>query len=241
LAAWPFLGMFCVDSGGPAPSLATARLTDIHLVIVDPAAARAGFSLSWSYPDSARPTSFEIFQSLRRDSLGGPVAVVSGDSLRASMPLADTTSPYTVFFAVRAVSVEPTGQKLYGDTLPVDSIEVSGPVSIGRPSSGDSLSDRLLISEVLAGSTTGVTLRQSLFEKRAGGWRVVIDTCLPRGDCATPLIGAARVNDTLVLQAVPPGGIVPALFCVQGTENFEGHRTGLTQSMGCVPMTRVGP
>jgi hypothetical protein len=240
--AWPLLGMFCVDHPGPSPSLPTARLSDIHLVLLDPSTLDAGFSLTWSFPDSGKATSFEIFQSLRADSLGSPVTVISAeDSVRGVfLPLVDTLKPYTAFFAIRAVYVEPTGQKIYGDTVPVDSITVNGPVAISHPATGDTLLGRLLIPEVIAGSTSGVTLRQSLWEKQGAAWQIILDTCLPRGDCITPIIGAATLRDTLVLQDLPSGEDLPAVYCVQGTENFEGSRTGLMQSFGCRAFRRAG-
>lgn len=240
-AAWPLLGMFCHDPSGPLPGLPAAHLTDIHLVILDPSTSTKGYSLSWSYPESAQVSNFQIFATFDPDTLGAPALVTPGDSLHALLPLADSSAPYTLFFAVRAVFVEPTGQKQYGDTLPVDSLAVNGPATIQHPARGDTVAGRQFTPDVLVTSTTGVTLRQSYFEDRGAGWIAVIDTCLPRDDCSTPIIGTAVVKDTLVLSDAAPGASYPALFCVQGTENFEGRRTGLTQSLGCSSFRRAGP
>src|SRR6185503_4624767 len=113
----------------------TSRLSDAHLVITDPSEAQAGITIAWSYPDSLpRPTVFEIYASLDQDSLGGPVAIrQGGDSLRAVLSVPDTVAPFTVFFAVRAVLIEPTGQRQYADTVPVDYLTIASPASVRTP------------------------------------------------------------------------------------------------------------
>jgi hypothetical protein len=242
LAGLLCLGMTCSEKQSP-PSLATATFTDISLRLTDPALGTPGVYLAWRYPDPGRASYFELYQSFSLDSLQktGQVQPASADSQHALVPLPDATRPFTLYFAVRAVWVEPTGQKMVSDTLVPDSILVTPSLSILRPGPSSYQSGRVLSMEVQTNSDPGVLLRMAYFEKRGGNWAARQDTCLPLDRCDQPVFGPSVQRDSIILEQGSENDTVPALFCVIGTESFQQKRTGLAQSLTCSRFFRVHP
>jgi hypothetical protein len=221
--------------------LPSAHLTDIHLKMDDPGRGLPGIFLAWDYPGE-NASYFEVFQATHKDSLLQAVKTqAASDSLQAVLPLPDSTRPFTLYFGVRAIRVEPTGQKIYSDTLPIDSITIAPSLSIQRPEAGSFKSGRTLDMEVLTRSDHGVLIRMSYFEKSGAAWTLKQDTCLPTDRCSMPLFGNSAQRDSLILESVAEGDTVQALFCVVGTESFQDQTTGLVQSLGCKRFYRVGP
>jgi hypothetical protein len=230
LAVFASQGMNCSEHL-PPPSLATIHIKDIHLQILDPASGTPGVYLAWSAPADGKVSFYEIYQGSRKDSLGH-----SPFALRV---LPDSSRPMTVYFAVRAVWVEPTGQKLISDTLAIDSLTILPSFSILSPSSGSLRTGRLLRIELVTNSDMGIVLNAVLYEKNGSVWTTKQKFCLPRNSCDNPIFGSSLQTDSLTLEDVAPGDTVQSLFCVQGTESFQGHLTGLDQSLGCSRYNRV--
>lgn len=237
------LGLSC-DRNQDPPGLPSPVLTDIRLRIADPDQSLPEAALAWSDP-GGNASYFEVYQSSTFDSLaqGTPSpAVAKTESTGVVLRLpTDRIRPFTVFYAVRAVRVEATGQKLASDTLLPDSITVTPSLSILSPGAGTFLSGRTLDVRVQTQSDPGVTLRIAYFEKDGGGWVQKADTCLPMDACGLPVFGHAVEEESLVLGQREANDTVPALFCVIGTESFQNGRTGLAQSLGCARFSRVGP
>lgn len=235
------MGLSC-DRNQDPPSLPSPVLTDIHLRISDPALASPGVDLAWRDP-GGKASYYLVYQGLVRDSLiarplDPPVAT---ESLGTTLTLPDRIRPFTVYYAVRAVRIEATGQKLVSDTLLPDSLTVSPSLGIVAPAAGTYRSGRVLNVQVQTQSDPGVTLRIAYFEKDSLGWAQKADTCLPMDACGRPIFGHALEEESLVLEPQDAGDTVSALFCVIGTETFQSQRTGLAQSLGCARFFRVGP
>lgn len=241
-AAWASLGMVCTGPDGPDPSLPEVRIDDIRLQLLDPDNGRPGAALSWTWPAGERATYFEIFQGLDKDSLGAPVAEVSApESTSAVLRLPDSSRPLVLYYGVRAVFQEETGQKLYSKTVPVDSLIVTPSLEILSPAPRSRHGERTLDVEVKTASDDGIVIRQSLYERSPAGWNRQLDTCLPMAACEIPIFGTTVQRDALILQVLAPGDTVECLFCVLGSESFEDVRTGRKQSLGCSRFFRVGP
>jgi hypothetical protein len=233
-------GSYCGESPAP-PSLPSAKLTDIHLVIKDPALGTPGIYLGGSYPEGSRASHFEIYQSHRADSLKHVLISQSAeDSNRIVLTLSDSSRPHTVYFAVRAVWVEPTGQKLVGDTLLIDSITITPALSILQPTTGSFKPGRTLAMEVQTRSDPGVAIRFSYYEKDGIDWSLKHTGCLPMDPCPSTIFGNSVQRGELTLEQHGENDTVPALFCVVGTESFQERTTGLMQSLGCKRFFRVG-
>jgi hypothetical protein len=243
LAVLASLGLSC-DRNREPPSLPSPILREINLRIADPEQGLAEASLDWSDP-GGQATFFEVYQSLSLDSLarglsGPPVAKTDSPAAVLRLPT-DRNRPFTVYYAVRAVHVEATGQKLTSDTLLPDSLTVSPSLSIIAPGAGTYLAGRVLDVRVQSQSDPGVTLRLAYFEKDSNGWVQKADTCLPMNACGVPVFGHAVEEESLVLAQREANDTVPALFCVIGTESFQSQRTGLAQSLSCARFFRTGP
>jgi hypothetical protein len=236
--------MVCVGPDGkPSPSLPGARLTDIRLVLEDPGSGRLGVSLAWDWPAEEEATYFEVYQSLRRDSLGSPVLLRDGaDPSRVpSLRLPDSAGSGTLYYGVRGVRVEPTGQKVYGDTIPVDSLILSAAVAILNPAPLSRHAGRLLDVEVKTASDGGILLRQTLDARSGGAWARLLDTCLPMIACGTPIFGSSQQRDALTLGSLAAGDTLETLYCVHGDETFEDVSTGRRQALVCARFLRTGP
>jgi hypothetical protein len=142
-----------------------------------------------------------------------------------------------VYFGLRAVAVEPTGQKSFGDRILLDSLRVITPGTIHQPANGATVLGREAVVEVRTGSDPGQTLRQLWFEDAGSGWTALLDTCLPRSECEKPFFGTVTVQDTIILSAAPTP--IPTLFCVLATESGTTQGRGLKQSLGCSKFERV--
>lgn len=235
------LGMSCSEKQTP-PSLPSANLTDVRLQIADPAQGNPGVLLAWDYPAGANASYFELYQGFSLDSLKHAVlSQPASDPRTAVVPLPDISRPFTVYFAVRAVWVEPTGQKQISDTLVADSITVAPSLNILKPGAGTYQGGRILAMEVQTNSDPGVMLRMAYYEKEPKAWVTKQDTCLPLDRCNQPFFGPSLQRDSLILEQHPASDTVAALFCVIGTESFQEQRTGLTQSLGCSRFFRVNP
>ncbi len=234
-ASWLGTGFFCAPGGSPA-GLPGVFIDTLRLELLDPAQGSPGAHVAWSAP-SAAISSLELYQSLRSDSLGAPVLTgIPPAPASVDVALPDSSPPFTVYFALRAVQVDPTGEKNYSDTLELDSLLITAPPGIYQPANGDTLTGRTAPVSVLIGSDPGATLRQAWYEDEDTGWAMALDTCLPRSDCLTPLFGTNLVTDTIELAPAPAGGI-HELFCVLTTEVISTSR-GLRQSLGCSRFTR---
>jgi hypothetical protein len=236
-------GFYCGEKSDP-PSLPGVTFEDIHLVIKDPDPAREtqGIYLAWSYPEDAKATRFEIYQSLSRESPLHIMHVQPAESPRnAVLGLSDTARPSTLYFAVRAVYVEPTGQKQASDTLIVDSISLTPSLSILQPASGSFMPGRALDMEVQTASDPGVVIRFEYYEETGPGWKLKQEGWLPIGPDPTPIFGNSLQRGSLTLDDIAATDTVNALFCVVGTESFQERNTGQTQSLGCTRFFRAGP
>ncbi len=236
--------MYCSDKPA-APALPTVYLTDIHLEMADPETGNPGIYLAWKPDSQGHATYYEIYQGVQRDSLKSALLTVpasknAGDTPHVVLNLPDTSLPLTVYYAIRAVWVEATGQKRQSDSLAVDSITILPSFSILQPSPGSYLSGRVLKIEVETQSGSGILLRSKLWEKRAGVWSVKQDTCMPLNACFTPIFGNTQQVDSLVLEGLTPGDTISDFLCLQGAESFQGHQTGLNQSLGCSRFHRIG-
>lgn len=233
-------GSYCGEKSDP-PTLPAAVLEDIHLLIKDPALRTQGIYLAWSYPSDAKATYFEIYQGTTRDSLRHAVMMQpAADSQHAVLALSDTTRPFTLYFAVRAVYVEPTGQKMVGGSMAVDSITVTPSLKILKPAAGSFLAGRDLDMAVQTNSDPGVVIRFTYYEDAGPGWALKQEGWLPLGDDPTPIFGGSVQRGTRTLEQHPETDTVTALFCVVGTETFEERYTGQIQSLGCNRFFRVG-
>lgn len=240
VSAFLFLGLYCSEKPDP-PSLPSAILTDIRLTMAESSTGAPGVRLSWTYPEESRVSYFNVYASPDKDSMGTAILTEqSADSMQALLPLPDSTRPFTHYFAVSAVYVEATGQKIRGDTLVVDSLTVKPSLEILSPAPGKYLSGRTLDMEVLTTGDDGVLLRMGVFMKPERFWIPVLDTCLPLTGCQTPILGRSLQKDSVVLEQLGEGDTTQTMFCVIGTESFEGARTGLLQSLGCSRFFRVG-
>ncbi len=232
-------GMSCSEH--PAPlSLPSIHLTDIHLQIAEPASGTAGVYIRWEKPSDGKVSYYEIFQSMKKDSLNHAVKTqAASESTYTILSLPDSTKPFTLYFAVRPIFVEQTGQKITGDTLVVDSLTLFPSFSILNPSNGTLLIGRILHIEVSTGSNPGIIFNLSLFENNAGKWSKKQEGCLPADACEIPIFGGAGARDSLILEGITPNDTVASLLCLVGTESFEGHKTGLNQSLGCSRYKRI--
>lgn len=211
-------------------------------MIKEPAQGSQGIYLAWSYPKNAKATKFEIYQGLTRESLRFPVTTqFAEDSQHTVVGLSDTASrPFTLYFALRAVYVEPTGQKRFSDTMMIDSITVTPSLTILRPASGSFMTGRDLDMEVQTNSDPGVVIRFVYYEGTGAGWELKQEGWLPLGEDPTPIFGNSVQRGSRTLEPYPETDTVAALFCVIGTETFEERSTGLIQSLGCNRFSRVG-
>ena len=233
-------GFYCGEKSDP-PALPGVTLEDIHLVIKDPGLRTQGVYLAWSYPEDAQATYFEIYRSLTKESLGHAVLIQPAeDSQHVVIALSDTSRPFTLYFAVRAVYVEPTGQKQVSDTLLLDSISLTPSLSILQPASGSFLAGRALDMEVQTSSDPGVVIRFVYYEESGAGWRLKQEGWLPLGPDPTPIFGNSVQRGSLTLNDIAATDTVNALFCVVGTESFQEQATGQIQSLGCTRYVRVG-
>jgi hypothetical protein len=241
LASAACLGMSCGQNPEP-PGLASPRFTDIRLTLADPERGAPGAYLEWEYP-AGEASFFLVSLGFATDSIADSAAPapVATESLHLELPLPDSTRPYTAYFTVRAVRVEATGQKTISDTLFPDSLTVTPALSILSPATGARLAGRILDLQVQTQSDPGVTLRLAYLEKAEGAWRMKMDTCMPMDACGIPVFGRSVQRETLVLDSYEGAESLPALFCVIGTESFQGQRTGLAQSLGCAGFFRVSP
>lgn len=240
-AAWACLGMVCVGPDGPSPALPRAVLTEIHLALDDAETGRPGAVVSWTWPSGEVVTYFEIYQSLKKDSLGAPLVQDGALPTTANLRLPDSARPLTLYYGVRAVFVEPTGQKRYSDSIPVDSLTVTPSLEILDPTPLSRHSLRVLEVAVKTSSDAGIVLRQSLHEKTGGRWNRLLDTCLPMDACGAYILGSSTQRDALILQTLPAGDTLETLYCVAGNETFEDVSTGRMQSLGCTRFFRTGP
>lgn len=235
--------MVCVGPDGPSPALPAAQLTDLRLILEDPASGRIATRLAWSWEDEAGPaTYFEIYQGLRKDSLGGPVRLQDAAlPMAAELRLPDTSLPATVYYGVRAVRIGATGQKSFGDSIAVDSLIATRSLSIQSPAPRSRLSGRELVAEVKTASDAGIVLRQSVYSEAGGAWSRVLDTCLPARACGTPILGGTLQRDILLLEGLAAGDSLESLYCVFGNETFEDVATGRMQTLSCSRFHRTGP
>jgi hypothetical protein len=242
-------GFYCGEKHDP-PSLPSAVFKDIHLTIKDASQRTQGIYLAWDYPADDKASFFEIYQSLDKDSLKHAVHTQAArDSHQVVLSLPDSSRPFTLYFAVRAIWVEPTGQKIVGDTLLIDSLTVTPSLAILQPASGSFKEGRTLFMEVQTRSDPGVMIRYTYFEEDEGVWPIKQEGCLPRDlsptsspdHCPTTLFGNTVERDSLTLEQHPSTDTVKALFCVVGTESFQERSTGQIQSLGCTHFFRVGP
>jgi hypothetical protein len=234
-------GFYCAQKNDP-PSLPSAYLTDIHLKMEKPESGSPGVFLAWRYPAEAQVSYFDIYQATDKDSLKHPAeSRLASDSFHVVLPIPDSSRPFTLYYAVRAVWVEPTGQKSIGDTLQVDSITIAPSLTILQPAAGSYRGGRTLSMEVQTASDNGVMIRMSYFEKPDRAWLLKQDTCLPTDRCGFPIFGNSVQRDSLTLEQHPATDTVQALFCVVGTESFQDQPTGLVQSLGCRRFFRVDP
>lgn len=234
--------MVCVGPDGPSPSLPETKLRDISLRIIDPEEGRAAAFLRWSYPQGEKVTSYEVYQSQYADSLGSLMGEVMDPSIDSLLvPLPALIRPFTLYYRVRAVFREATGQKLFSKSLPVDSLIVNPSLEILSPGSLSYHKERQLDLEVRTSSDDGIVLRQSFFEKSQGVWSRLLDTCLPMTACGATIFGNSVQRDALILQSVPAGDTLEALLCVLGNESFEDASTGRRQSIGCTRFFRTNP
>ncbi len=241
LACFASQGFFCSEKH-ELPSLPTPLLTDIRLKISDPSVGTAGVFITWTYSDPKRVSYFELYETMDLNDLKNSVrSQPATDSPTAILPLPDSSRPITVYFAVRAVWVEPTGQKLVSDTLKPDSITITPSLSINKPASGSFIGGRVLNMEVQTSSDPGVMLRMAYYEKDGAKWMAKQDTCLPLDRCGQPIFGPSLQRDSLILEQHGATDTIPALFCVEGTESFQEQRTGLAQSISCSRFFRVNP
>jgi hypothetical protein len=239
LALLAFQGMDCSEHQ-TIPSLATIRLKEIHLQILDPATGTLGVYLAWDHPADGKASYYEIYHASKLDSLKHPQFIQPAtDSPLARITLPDSSRPMTLYFAIRSVWVEPTGQKLIGDTLAIDSIKVLPSSSILAPGTGSVQVGRNLHIEVETGSDPGILLYRYLYEKNGSKWLLKQQACLPAEGCNNPIFGRGFQREDLVLEQVAVGDTIPSLFCVLGTESFEGYLTGLIQSLSCSRYIRV--
>jgi hypothetical protein len=233
-------GSYCGEKPAP-PSLPAAILTDIHLEIKDPALGTPGIYVAWSYPEEGEASYFEIYQSHRVDSLKHVLIAQSAeDSNHIVLTLSDSSRPYTMYFAVRAVQVEPTGQKLVGDTLSIDSLTITPSLNILQPAAGSFKPGRRLDMEVQTRSDPGVMIRFSYYERIGNDWLLKHSGCLPQDPCPSTIFGNSVQRGELTLEQHGANDTIPALFCVIGTESFQEQTTGLMQSLGCKRFFRVG-
>lgn len=240
-ASWACLGMVCIDSETTAPGLPEAKLKDIRLQLMDPETGRTGALLAWEWTEE-KVSSFEVYQSFFKDSLGTAAMILSGESRSALVRLPDSGTPFTLYYGVRAVLVEATGQKRFGRSVPVDSLKVNPSLEILSPTPRSRQSGRNLEVDVRVDSDDGIVLRQTVFEHSGSAWSRTLDTCLPKSECGVPTFGNAFKRDELTLQSVAPGDTLETLYCVQGDETFEDLSTGRSQSLGCVRFFRImGP
>lgn len=241
LAAAACLGMSCGQDPEPR-ALPSPRLSDIRLILADPERGAAGAYLAWEYP-AGQATYFLVYQRAGNDTLADTSlpAPLATESLHLDLPLPDSTRPFTAYFAVRAVKVEATGQKVVSDSLIADSLTVTPALSILSPAAGALQQGRMLDLQVQTQSDPGVALRLAYFEKTEGSWRMQMDTCMPMDACGIPVFGRSVQRESLVLDPYEGNVPLPALFCVIGTESFQGQRTGLSQSLGCARFQRVAP
>ncbi|MEO7426090.1 MAG: hypothetical protein ABI036_12960 [Fibrobacteria bacterium] len=250
LAALLSQGFYCSEKSDP-PTLPFARLVDIHVKMQDPGKSLPGVFLAWDFPADGGATYFEIYQATSKDSLLHAMqSQPATDSFHTVLALPDTTRPFTLYYAVRAVKVEATGQKLASDSLPVDSITIAASLSIQHPVAGTYLVGRTLNMEVLTSSDNGMTVQLTYFENagardgnpREGvrAWSLKQDACMPTDKCGVPLFGNTMQRDSLILSEVPAGETIQSLFCVVGTESFQNQTTGLVQSLRCTPFFRIG-
>jgi hypothetical protein len=234
-------GFYCAEKHDP-PGLPAATLTDIHLKIADPASGALGVRLAWDYPEGAKASYFEVYRATKKEQLKSAIHTQPADLAHdTTLALPDSSRPFTLYFAVRAVWVEPTGDKLIGDTLKIDSLRILPSLTILQPASGSRKSGRTLSMEVQTASDNGVMIRMSYFEKSGSAWPLKQDTCLPTDRCGFPIFGNSVQTDSLTLEQRAASDTVQALFCVVGTESFQDQTTGLSQSIGCTRFSRVGP
>lgn len=232
-------GFYCAEKTDP-PTLPAATLSDIHLLIKDPARTTLGIYLAWSYPQDAKATYFEIYQSLTKDLRHAVAIQPASDSQHAVLSLPDSVRPFAMYFAVRAVYVEPTGQKLVSDSLPIDSISVTPSLNILEPASNSYKAGRALDMEVQTSSDPGVVIRYVYYERTGLGWRLEQEGWLPFGDTPTPIFGNSVQRGSITLEEHAKADTVESLYCVVGTESFQEQTTGQIQSLGCSRFYRVG-
>jgi hypothetical protein len=234
-------GMDCSEHRVP-PALATIHLKDIHLEVVDPATGTSGVFLAWPTPADGKVTHYEVFQSFKSDSMGhSQQTLPATDSPSVILAIPDSGRPMTLYYAVRAVYVEATGQKLISDTLAVDSITILPSFSILSPSQGSIQHGRTLQLELATGSQDGILLKMILYEKIKTKWAITQKSCFPITGCDAPIFGGSLQRDSLILQDVSAKDTLESFLCMVGTESFEEDSTGLNQSLGCSRFVRVNP
>jgi len=239
LCFWALTGMQCSEQH-PPPSLNTVHLKDIHLQISDPASGAPAVYIGWEKLSDPKVSYYEVYQSFNKDSLiHSIVTQLASDSPRVVRALPDSAQPMTVYYAVRAVAVEATGQKVISDTLAVDSITVLPSFSIHSPGPNSVQVGRDLTIELDVSSNQGILLKAVLYERKANVWSIKQQFCLPQNNCNNPVFGTSSQPETLTLETVAPGDTLASLLCFQGTESFEAKLTGLNQSLICSRFSRV--
>ncbi len=229
---------FLCSEGNAIPSLPDVAVDSLRLILYNPELGSRGAYLTWDYPVNKPVTYFELYRGFNPDSLGLPVLTNIAPAPRFTrVEIPDSSPPYTLYFGMRAVEVDPTGQKKYSMKIRLDSLRLMGTGAIHRPLNGDTVLGREIPIEVRTGSDPGQTLRQIWFEKRSSGWVQIVDTCLPRSECEKPVFGTITLLDTIVLSGSPTP--ISTLFCVMATEANISQSHGLKQSLGCSRFERM--
>jgi hypothetical protein len=230
--------LHCSPSTAPKTDLAPVLVSGIQLTLIDPESGLRGVKISFAPQEPEDITSFQLYRSLRADSLGAPFqSEIAAGEREVLIPLPDSSPPMTVYFGLRAIQKLETGETWSSEEMPIDSVVVLPPVQIYAPGKGDTLAASVLPLEVRANSDQGILLRQLWWEKDSDQWTLRLDTCLPRHDCITPRFGAVSQTDTVTLNfvsTIPK----PALLCVQGSEVFDGRQTAQRQSLACTRFYR---
>lgn len=240
----------CSQSTQPAQDVPAARITGLTLTLLDPGLGTRGVRVAFEAEATedgagageAEFTGFEVFRSIAmitNDSLGDPIAAgLPADTPWVEIALPDTTPPYKVYFAVRAVKRMETGEKWYSEKVDIDSLAIQPAARIYRPAPGDTLVGNQAHLQVSIQSDQGIVLRQMWWHREGNTWMRGLEDCLPRNDCDTPRFGNVWVDDSLVLAPLGGGstgnlGEPNALVCVHGAEIFAGRLAAMRQSLAC--------
>lgn len=244
-----FSGFFCSEPGREAGILPPVTVSSASICRLDSLSLQPGIEVVWDFPASDSVSSFRLFTTFHPDSAPEfRLELPAGDERRARLPWPDTAREFELFFGVKAVWIEKTGERWESDSLPLTSLRIRPDLQIQGPGIGSRVDSSPVSIEVLCANDRGLQTRLWFSAGAEAGRSTFIDTCFPFDACGKTHFGFRLLSQALVLPPAageppasgmnaPPGSSRPPSrlyrFCIVGSEGGEERQGSRTQSLAC--------